>query len=405
MKAILIAPSNNFFLNPLIAEPLGLMYIEAVLKQMGIEVEVIDTSFESKIPEGDLYCFSAATIHYPQILELSKNINGYKVIGGPHASALPMEVKKHFDAVVVGPGTSAIIDVIKDFNANKRGGVFRSPVSDINSIPLAPRSILYKHKYTPFPNAPISASLITSMGCPYKCSFCASNTIWGRKVFNYSVDKVITEIKYLKSTFGINHFKFVDDTLTLNKRRFKEISNALIPLDVKWICNTRIDAIDDEILDQMINSGCDYVDLGVESVDDDVLDKINKHQKIEDVERAIEKIKSKNLKVKVYLIYGLPFEPEDIVQKTIDFIEKNEPDHVSLFTLVPYPGTDICDNYEKYNIKKIYDDFNVYQHSVGGKKSELEWLPSIEYNDRSREFMRDERNTLKLYADNWNNRR
>jgi len=72
---------------------------------------------------------------------------------------------------------------------------------------------------------------------------------------------------------------------------------------------------------------------------------------------------------------------------------------------VPYPGTDIWNNPNKYNIKKIYDDFSVYQHSVGMIKEELTWLPSVEYNDRSREFMREERNKLKEYAENWNNRK
>ena len=75
---------------------------------------------------------------------------------------------------------------------------------------------------------------------------------------------------------------------------------------------------------------------------------------------------------------------------------------MSLFTLTPYPGTDIWNNPKKYNIKKIIPDFSRYQHAIGGIKEEQEWLPNIEYFDRSREKMKEERNVLKDFTDNWN---
>ena len=102
--------------------------------------------------------------------------------------------------------------------------------------------------------------------------------------------------------------------------------------------------------------------------------------------------------MKTYLVYGLPFEPKDIVQQTIEFVEETDPDYVSLFTLVPYPGTDIWDNPQKYNVKSINKDFNTYQHSVGNTPEELTWLPVVEYKDRTREQMREERNLLKKYV-------
>jgi len=403
IKVALIAPSNEFLSDPLMSEPLGLMYIEGVLRELDVEVEMVDMSFVDKLPQADIYGFSASTVHFPQVLEFSKQVKGaYTIIGGPHTSALPEEVKKFFNAVVVGPGEKAILRILEDFIRDKKGGIFKEPVNNINLIPISPRTIMNKHKYTVFPGTSVSASLLTSRGCPYKCSFCASNVIWGRKVLFYSVDRVVREIEYLKNEFNIRHFKFIDDIFTLNKSRFREFSKILSGLDIKWICETRIDSLDDEILDQLLRGGCNFVDLGIESVDDFVLEKIQKQQNSAKAKASIAKIKSRGLKVKIYIIYGLPFEPKDIVQKTIDFIKETNPDYVSLFTLVPYPGTDIWNNPKKYNIKKIYNDFNVYQHSVGGIKEELSWLPVIEYNDRSREKMREERNVLKKYTMEWN---
>jgi radical SAM superfamily enzyme YgiQ (UPF0313 family) len=152
----------------------------------------------------------------------------------------------------------------------------------------------------------------------------------------------------------------------------------------------------------MIGSNCFLVELGVESVDNTVLLKNRKFLTIEAAKKTISKIKSRGLKVKLFLIYGLPFEPEDIVQKTIKFIEETAPDFVTLSTFVPFPGTDIWCNPQNYNVKRIFKDFSRYQLSVGGFKEELDWLPNIEYNDRSREKLRADRNILKKFAMSWN---
>jgi radical SAM superfamily enzyme YgiQ (UPF0313 family) len=104
----------------------------------------------------------------------------------------------------------------------------------------------------------------------------------------------------------------------------------------------------------------------------------------------------------VYIIYGLPFEPVDIVLKTKNFIMDTNPDYVSLFTFTPYPGTDIWNNPSKYSIKSIDMNFDRYQHSVGEKEEEMDWLPCIEYHDRTKEKMREERNNLKRFTMIWN---
>ena len=154
----------------------------------------------------------------------------------------------------------------------------------------------------------------------------------------------------------------------------------------------------------MVRNGCECVNLGVESVDDIVLKGIHKGITSFEMKEAISKIKSKGLKIKIYLICGLPFEPENIVQQTIDFIKETEPDLVSIFTFVPYPGTDVWLNPQNYNIRKVSTDFSKYQHSIGEKENEFSELPNVEYNNRSREEVRDQRNILKEFSMDWNER-
>lgn len=399
----LVSPSRRFLNDPRMAEPLGLMYIEGVLLELGVKVEMVDMSFDTMLPKADIYGFSASTIQYPEAVEYAKSVgDAYTIIGGPHASALPVEASKDFDAVVVGAGEKAIVKVLEDFRGGRKGGVFRESMHDLSSVPIPPRTILSRIRYNVFKGAHRSATAITSRGCPYKCAFCSSRNVWGRKVVDHPVDWVTRQIVYLRERYGIRHFKFVDDTLTLNKPRLKVLAAALAPLDVKWFCEVRADTLDEEILDLMIKAGCTSVDIGVESVDDTVLLKIGKKEDSDTMKRAIAKVKSRGLKVKIYLIHGLPFEPQDIVQKTIDFIEETDPDLVSVFTLVPYPGTDIWNNPHKYNVKKITTDFSAYQHSVGANEEQQSWLSNVEYHDRSLEKMRDERNVLKRFALAWN---
>lgn len=402
IKVILVSSSSGFLCDPLGAEPLGLMYIERALQQLGVEVEMVDMSFDTILPIGDIYGFSASTVNFYQVVEYAKQVKpAYTILGGPHASALPKESKEFFDAVVAGPGDFIIEQILKDF-LNGKGGIYKGNVPDIDSIPIPTRSILKRIKYSSVVGIPRTANIISARGCPFKCTFCASNTIWGRNVQFRGVANIVKEIDYLKNEFGIRYFKIVDDTLTLNKPRFRKLSESLSGLDIFWKCNTRVDMIDDEILDSMISSNCFLVELGVESADNTVLLKNQKSLTVEMAKKIISMVKSKGLQVKLFLVHGLPFEPEDIVPKTIKFIEETKPDFVTLSTFVPFPGTDIWNNPQNYNVKKIFKDFSRYRLAVGGFEKELSWLSNIEYFDRSREKLRADRNILKKFTLSWN---
>lgn len=402
IKVVLVSPSSEFLCDPLGAEPLGLMYIEGVLRQLEVDVEMVDMSFDTVLPAADIYGFYASSVNYYQVIEYAKQVKpAYAILGGPHASALPKEAKEHFDAVVIGPGEGLIEQILKDF-AIGEGGIYKGSIPDIDSIHIPHRSILKRIKYSSVAGITRTANIISARGCPFKCAFCSSNTIWGRSVQFRSIDNIVNEIIYLRHEYDIHHFKIVDDTFTLNKPRFRELAEVLSGLDISWKCNTRVDTIDDEILDYMIRSNCFLVELGVESVDNDTLARNRKSLTIEQAKQTIAMIKARGLKVKLFLIYGLPFEPADIVRKTIEFIEDTEPDSVTLSTFVPFPGTDIWNNPQDYNVKRIYKDFSQYQLSVGGFEKELAWLPNIEYNDRPREKLRAERNVLKRFALLWN---
>jgi len=401
MKVTLINPNQNFLIDKSMSEPLGLMYIEEVLLNKGVEVNFVDLSFDKIIPDADMYCFTSSTASIKDVIKIAGTLDGYKVLGGPHASALPTDSLNHFDAVVVGAGDKAILDIVDDFNNKQSGGIFKREVKK-EDILIPSRPILNRLVYTVTEPFVRSATVMSSRGCPNRCSFCASNVIWGRHVTFFDIESVIIEIKYLRDKFNIYNFKFIDDVFTLNKDRFLNLAGRLNKLGIAWTCNTRVDLLDVDIVDSMKKGGCTCIDLGVESIEDRVLKGIHKHQTVQNCVDAIELIKSKNIKVKVYIVSGLPFESDKIVQNTIEFIKKTNPDQVMLYTLIPYPGTDIWNNPDKYNVTELLKDFSLYRHYIGRDEKELTTMFNLSYKDKSFDELRNNRNKLKRFCNKWN---
>lgn len=397
MKVSLISPPNKFLIDPSMSEPLGLMYIEEVLLQNGYDVAFVDLSFDREIPKADVYCFTATTINIPDVLEIADELKGIKIIGGPHATALPEEMLKDFNMVICGPGEKSILKAI----SSMENGIFRDFVN-IDEVPIPRRTIWHRLNYRVVDGNNKAATIMTARGCPNKCSFCASNVIWGRKVQFRSVESVIEEIVYLKKKYDIHDFKFIDDVFTLNKKRFLNVVKELNKLNIRWTCNTRIDSIDGEVVEGLKAGGATCVDLGIESVEDSVLSKIHKNQTSEQCRKAIDLIHKHNLKTKIYLIHGLPYESKNIVKNTISFIKDTKPDKISLFTLTPYPGTDVFINPDKYNITWIKDNFKEYRHAVGKSGEIDEPLPNIEYKDRSIDLIHKQRRELVNFCNKWN---
>jgi radical SAM superfamily enzyme YgiQ (UPF0313 family) len=127
--------------------------------------------------------------------------------------------------------------------------------------------------------------IITSRGCPYKCTFCARIT--GHKLRFKTIDQIIDEIKYLKEKFKIKQFHFYDDTITCNKNFIKTLCNRIIDenLNLHWSCFARVDTVDEEILGLMKKAGCFVIMYGVESLDEKILLDVKKGITVEQIRK------------------------------------------------------------------------------------------------------------------------
>lgn len=184
--------------------------------------------------------------------------------------------------------------------------------------------------------------ILTSRGCPFKCSYCSMPTIMGRRWRFHSPERVVEELKYARDRYGAESFTVVDDNLTLNLHRIDAISDMIIEsgLTMPWnsMNGIRADRLTPESARKMADSGCYHVWIGIESADPYVFDTINKGEEFEDVKRGIRILKEAGIGVGGFFIVGLPNSTREADLKSVEFVRELGID-AWWFQFVPYPYT------------------------------------------------------------------
>jgi anaerobic magnesium-protoporphyrin IX monomethyl ester cyclase len=379
-KVVLINPPHPYLADQKRNQPLGLMYLGAVLEKENYDVKLIDLcdineeDWIKKIPEADIFGISATTVDYFRSIKIAKKLKDcYKkciiVLGGAHATAVYKTVDKIFDKVVIGEGELAFLDILNDYKNNiDRRFYQHKHIENIDTVPFPARHLLPLDSiisYNLVEKGKAATSLITSRGCDYNCSFCASKTMWGQRVRFRSPDNIIQELEQIIRDYGVHYFRFHDDTMTLNKKRLLELCKKMIPLNIHWRAHTRVDHSDMETLVSMKNAGCDEIGYGIESASQEVLNIINKKINIEQAKQAIKNVKDAGLRVRLFFIVGLPGETKDTTKKNIEFIDSVQPDGVDVSTFIPFPGCDIYEKPRYYCIEMLTKDYEKFVMSLG----------------------------------------
>jgi len=360
IKICMVNPASTFLINKFVFPNLGLLTLSAVFKQNGYQnIEFIDVENNKdyshiKADIFMIYCASPNVESAKEIMvELKKNnISSKFCIGGPHATLMPQDLMS-FDAIIVGEGELASLQILKDYPNIKK--IYKeNRIENLDDIPFPDRSILdikmyaenYKLRGTP------STTMITSRGCSWgKCVFCCKYQLPGSKVRYRSAENVIKEIVEIKEKYNINSFVFFDDEFVSNKRRLKEFCELVTPLNIKWRCLSRVESLNKKIISIMSEAGCIEIAVGIESADPEILNIIDKNIEIENAEKVCNMIKSAGINLKELFIIGLPGESHESLQKMDDFVERTQPFDVDFTVLSVFPGSDIYENSEKYDLK------------------------------------------------------
>lgn len=218
-----------------------------------------------------------------------------------------------------------------------------------------------KYRYAFSRNTP-TAHIMTDFGCAFNCSFCPiRNDNLGFKV--RPVEEVIKELKYLKS-LGIKELYFRDQTFGANKKRAIELCNKMVKegLNFSWHCFSRVDVINEELLDAMKESGCHTIIFGIESANDDTLGDVQKRINAEKIKTAFKLCKEKKIRRAATFIIGLPGETKEQIMDTVNFAIDIDCTFASFNVAGIRPGTEWSKNPEKIKflpieeLEKIRDD-------------------------------------------------
>jgi len=341
--------------------PYGLLSLAAQARRDGHHVKVLNLAgfawadVEAAIAAlpADVYGLTCFTSNRAGVAAAAECVrrhhpNAHIVVGGPHVSALPAETLRHWqavDTVVIGEGERTFAELLARLGAaaptaglagtawrgdeGVRLGPPRERIADLDALTPV-------HEHFPY------ALLLTSRGCPGQCTFCASSTMWGRRVSFHGVRYVVDSIEQALSRLPAPTMLIKDDTFTVRRRRALEICREIRRRGVRflWSCDTRADAVDEELLREMRLAGCQRISLGVESADPAVLENIRKRITPEQVLRARERAARFGLRVRFFMMAGNRGETPEAFRRSVEFLQAARPDEYVFSILSVLPGTE-----------------------------------------------------------------
>jgi galactokinase/mevalonate kinase-like predicted kinase/radical SAM superfamily enzyme YgiQ (UPF0313 family) len=195
-------------------------------------------------------------------------------------------------------------------------------------------------------NRGVPGSLMTSRGCPFHCSFCASNAIFGRRVEHVSAENIFAEMKYYYQR-GTSGFYIMDDNLCLDPEKIKKLADLVederkrTGMDITYSAFAHANSITPDVAGDLRRSGCVRIALGVESGDEALLKRIGKSTSLERISNANRYLQEAGISVKFFLLVGLPGQNWASIKKTAEIILKDRPGAIDVAVTTPYPGSAI----------------------------------------------------------------
>jgi anaerobic magnesium-protoporphyrin IX monomethyl ester cyclase len=360
--------------------PLNLLYIGALLEQDGHRVEVMDLNatliddLEVKrlidAARADVYAFPYFSEIASQNLWLSElcraaNPDAWIVMGGPGASPIPVQCLEQFpevDAIVRGEGEWTMQELVQrkergDGLHGCLGVTFRAddgaivqndsrPVeNDLDRLPFPAHHLVQDCYDRGLYYALLEAErpvggIVTSRGCPFSCGFCY-NTVARYRM--RSPEGILEELTFMHDKLGVSFVEFNDILFTANRARAERVFELLIAekLPIRFAFKARAPEITDRFVSLAKQAGAVQIGFGVESADQDILERMNKKTTVEQCARGIEIVRRHGVRCHTGYVLGYPGETPDTLRTTVDFIIKTKPTTVTIDVLLPYPDTPV----------------------------------------------------------------
>ncbi|MFX1273877.1 MAG: B12-binding domain-containing radical SAM protein [Promethearchaeota archaeon] len=378
MKTILIYPKLDFVGTQVPTPPYSILFIADYLVKRNIDVEVFDLRYDSlnKVMDGisnnEPEYIGVSVMTGPQIYHaldacstIKKEFKDIKIVwGGLHSTILPNQTlqNKLIDLLIRGEGERPYYNLvsgkplsqIKNLSLRKNGQIFHNPNNDLlNSSELNELSIPWDLINPSLYIRNGNFTIITSRGCPYKCSFCY-NTLLNNYWRGWKSEKVIEELDKALD-YGAKNITFFDDNFFANSKRIKPLFKYFKTSDIKWKAELRVDRLNHSLAEEAKKHGCSQMFFGVESGSQKVLKLLNKNISLIDILRSAKITRDVNIFADYSWMIGIPGESIKDVKKTLSLVKKvreiNPDSEFSIKILFPYPKTEIYDRAIKMGFK------------------------------------------------------
>lgn len=341
--------------------PYGLLQLGAEARRAGHQVKVLNLSAFTwkKVIEviealdAELFGMSCWTANRRGVAFVARAIklrhpDAHVVIGGPHATPLASEMLAHhraIDSVALGESDEAFLELAarladkqspvgiaglyaRDDDGEVHKGPKRKAIDDLDRL-----ACVHHHFDTHI--------LMTSRGCPWACTFCGAETTWGRGFRSQSIEYVLDAMTRVVERLPVKMLQIKDDTFTTNKKRVVELCRKIRErgLSFFWSCDTRVDLLTKDLLQEMRLAGCQRLSLGVESGSQRVLDAIDKKITVAEIIESTRLAKEVGIKVRYYMMLGNRTDDATSFKETLAFLERAQPHEYIFSCLSVYPGT------------------------------------------------------------------
>lgn len=370
------APKYSPFFTSEKRMPIGIGFLISVLRNGGHKVFFIDnylypsdfleTDFLDK-NRIDFVGIYANTICYRDTYQMfykleslrqQKKWSGKIIVGGPHTSVALGTIPQFVDYVVQGEGEKVILDILE---GKTQRIVTAERIKDLDSLPRPAWDYFVKLPYMTevewFPEKPVF-SMNTSRGCPFNCTFCSVGSIWGKQYRAFSPERIVDDIAYLIDTYGVKGIYFREDNFTLNKERTNKFCDLLITkgIKIKWACETRVNALDKDLIELMYKAGCRAFYVGVESGSQRILDFMKKGITLDQIRQVFKWCHKVGIKPAASFVVNVPTETLEERSKTVRFSEEIRPSVKWINIFVGIPRSEMYQYVLDHKLDEYIDD-------------------------------------------------
>lgn len=365
---------------PYVPFPFFLAYAAAVLERGRFPVMLVDAIAEGLTEDEylaraaafapDLVLHETSTASIAADLRIAERIKDSTrarvALAGPHVSVLGEQILRDdesVDFILVGEYELTLLDLcgrlaeaaplegvrglyFRDAEGRVRTNPRRPPIGDLDALPWPARRFLpmenYRDAFCDMPHPMLQ--MWASRGCPYRCIFCLWPDVMygGHEYRTRDPADVADEIERCQREYGFKSFYFDDDTFNLGKPRIAALCREIKKRDLRipWAAMCRADAVDEEMLQAMKESGLIAVKYGIESASQEIVDASGKRLDLDKAERAIELTRKLGIRFHLTFTFGLPGETSETIKRTIRYALEKDPDCLQFSLSTPFPGTE-----------------------------------------------------------------